>query len=174
MEMTTERLTLRPWRESDAPQLYEYAKDPRIGPAAGWPAHTCVENSRETIRDVLSAEGTFALTLRGSDDIIGCLGIKKLETSEHAGEPELGYWLGAPFWGQGLVPEAVLRVLELLFDERGAARVWCGHYEGNDKSRRVIEKCGFKFVFRKEVEVPLLGERREELFYCITKEDRGK
>ena len=55
MELQTERLLLRPWYDSDAEDLYEYAKDQRVGPIAGWPAHTSVENSREIIRDVLSA-----------------------------------------------------------------------------------------------------------------------
>ena len=49
MEFKTERLILRPWEESDAESLYEYAKDPLVGPIAGWPVHTSVENSREII-----------------------------------------------------------------------------------------------------------------------------
>ena len=55
MTFETERLILRPWREEDAADLYEYAKDPEIGPPAGWPPNTSVENSRELIRTVLSA-----------------------------------------------------------------------------------------------------------------------
>ena len=50
MELQTERLILRPWKESDAESCYEYAKDPQVGPEAGWPMHTSVENSREIIR----------------------------------------------------------------------------------------------------------------------------
>lgn len=46
MELTTKRLILRKWQESDAKSLYEYAKDPRVGPIAGWPIHTSVEDSR--------------------------------------------------------------------------------------------------------------------------------
>ena len=49
MELQTKRLILRPWQESDAESCYEYAKDPQVGPTAGWPVHTSVENSRETI-----------------------------------------------------------------------------------------------------------------------------
>ena len=67
MELKTERLVMRSWKESDAENLYEYAKDPNVGPIAGWPVHTSVENSREIIRDVLSAEETYAVCLiRGS------------------------------------------------------------------------------------------------------------
>lgn len=53
--METERLILRPWREEDAGMLYKYASDPEIGPIAGWPPHTSVENSLEIIRTVFNA-----------------------------------------------------------------------------------------------------------------------
>ena len=50
----TERLILRHWAEDDAEELYKYASDPQVGPPAGWPPHTSVENSREIIKNVLS------------------------------------------------------------------------------------------------------------------------
>lgn len=61
MELYTERLFLRPWRESDADNLYKYAKDPLVGPIAGWPVHTSVENSLDIIKNILSAEETYAI-----------------------------------------------------------------------------------------------------------------
>lgn len=61
MELRTERLILRPWEESDAESLYEYAKDPAVGPIAGWPTHISVENSLEIIRGVLSEKETYAV-----------------------------------------------------------------------------------------------------------------
>ena len=60
MILETERLILRPWKEDDAESLYKYAKDPEVGPIAGWPVHTSVENSREIIKSVLSADETYA------------------------------------------------------------------------------------------------------------------
>lgn len=53
MEFRTERLIIRPWKDTDAEDLYKYAKDPEVGPIAGWPVHTSVENSLEIIRDAL-------------------------------------------------------------------------------------------------------------------------
>ena len=64
MILETERLILRPWNETDAESLYEYAKDDRVGPIAGWPPHTSVENSREVIKTVLSAPETYAVCLK--------------------------------------------------------------------------------------------------------------
>ena len=53
MILETERLILRPWEESDANDLFQYASNPEVGPIAGWPVHTSVENSREIIKSYL-------------------------------------------------------------------------------------------------------------------------
>ncbi len=165
------RLVLRPWREDDAGVLFEYARDPRVGPMAGWPPHTSVENSLDVLKTVLIVEDSFAVTLRGEDSAVGSIGLQKARVPGYEDEAEIGYWLAVPFWGRGLIPEAVNAVLRYAFEEKGAERVWCGHYEGNEKSRRVIEKRGFCFGFQCEREVPLLGETRVEYFYQMTKKD---
>ena len=67
MILETNRLILRPWTEDDAEDLYRYASSPEIGPIAGWAVHTSVENSREIIRDVLSAPETYAVVLEGDN-----------------------------------------------------------------------------------------------------------
>lgn len=75
MRFETERLILRPWTEDDAESLFEYAKDPVVGPIAGWPVHTSVENSREIIREVLSADETYAVCLKEDNRAIGSVGL---------------------------------------------------------------------------------------------------
>ena len=104
MIFETERLILRPWEETDAESLYEYAKDDRIGPIAGWPVHTNVENSREIIKTVLSAPETYAVCLKEDNRAIGSVGLMVGERSNIGlpeTEGEIGYWIGVPFWGQG-------------------------------------------------------------------------
>ena len=64
MQLTTERLILRPWAETDAEDLYRYAKDDRVGPIAGWPPHSSVDDSAEIIRAVFSAPETYAVCLK--------------------------------------------------------------------------------------------------------------
>ena len=64
MILETERLILRPWEETDAEECYKYAKDPRVGPIAGWPVHTSEEDSRQVIRDVLMVPETYAIVLK--------------------------------------------------------------------------------------------------------------
>ena len=75
MTFTTERLILRPWEEADAESLYEYARDPRVGPIAGWPVHTSVENSLEIIKNVLFAPETYAVCLKSDNRAIGSIGL---------------------------------------------------------------------------------------------------
>ena len=148
MILKTERLILRPWEEKDAESLYEYARDPRVGPAAGWPVHTSVENSREVIRTILSAPENYAVCLKTDNRAIGCVGLTVGEKSNLKlpdTEGEIGYWIGVPFWGQGLIPEAVRELIRRGFEDLGLSTLWCGYFEGNDKSRRVQEKCGFTY-----------------------------
>ena len=103
MTFETTRLLLRPWCESDAESCYRYARDPFVGPTAGWPAHTSVENSREIIRTVLSEPDTFAVILKERpDEPVGSIGVFPTEAPEIGSEPEIGYWIGRPFWGQAV------------------------------------------------------------------------
>ena len=178
MNMETQRLILRPWTENDAESLYNYAKDPAIVLIAGWPPHTSVENSREIIRDILSAPETYAVVLKETNEPIGSVGIMFADGVHSAemqdGDAEIGYWIGVPYWGQGLIPEAVQRLLKRCFVELDVKRVWCGHYDGNIKSRRVMEKCGFKFHHTEEGKTSPLGDIRTEHFTLLTREDWKK
>ena len=91
MTLETERLILRPWCVDDAEDLYIYARDPDIGPPAGWPPHTSVENSREIIRNVLSAPDTFAVCLKENGKPIGSIGFHRKDLAEMDDEYELGF-----------------------------------------------------------------------------------
>ncbi len=170
MILETKRLLLRPWEESDAEECYRYAKDPQVGPIAGWPVHTSVENSRQIIRDVLMVPETYAIVLKETGLPIGSIGLHHNDLAEKDDEAELGYWLGVPYWGQGMVPEASREVLRHAFEDLKLERVWCAYYDGNEKSRRVQEKLGFRYQWTSE-EVPVrqMGEVREGYVNLLTK-----
>lgn len=147
-QLETERLILRPFEERDAEQLFSYARDPRVGPAAGWKPHRDVEESRETIRTVLSESGTFAVVHRQDGRVIGSAGFTGRHRKEAGGpDDEIGYSLDPAYWGRGLIPEAVEELLRYGFEDLGLHTIWCDHYDGNQKSKRVIRKCGFSFRF---------------------------
>ena len=174
-QLTTERLVLRPWQEPDAESLYKYAKDPAIGPVAGWPSHASVEDSLNIIRTVFSAPETYAVVLKETGEPVGSIGLLFGKDSHVAGikadEAETGYWIGKPYWGQGLIPEAVRRLLQRCFEDLGMTAVWCGYYDGNTKSRRVMDKCGFRFHHMEKGKTSPLGDVRTEHFMKITKEE---
>ena len=171
----TDRLVLRRWQDDDAESLYEYASDPNVGPVAGWPPHKSIEESRQIIRTVFSAPETYAVCLKEDGKAIGAIGLKFGDDAELADaddEAELGYWLGRPFWDQGIMSEAAKAILRHAFEILELARVWAGYYDGNERSRRVLEKCGFRYRWTTEdVDVPLMGEKRTGHVSCITREE---
>ena len=178
MILETGRLILRRWEEADAEELYQYAKDPAVGPIAGWPPHTSVENSREIIRDVLTAPETYAVMLKETGKPVGSIGImfgKNGNAPMGEQEAEIGYWIGVPYWGQGLIPEAVRELLRRCFEDLNCTAVWCGYYDGNLKSKRVQEKCGFRYHHtEKDKLCELMGDIRTEHFTYLTKENWEK
>ncbi len=166
----TRRLILRPWREEDAEDLYRYASDPEVGPAAGWAPHSSVEDSLQVLRTILIKPDTWAITCRGSDEPIGSIGIFPTTWPGAKDRPEIGYWVARPFWGRGYAPEAVQALTELCF-ARGEEEIFCAHADWNRKSRRVIEKCGFHYLGDAPW-LSSLGDVRNCCFYSIRREDR--
>ena len=175
MILTTERMILRRWEEGDAEDLYQYASDPVVGPMAGWQPHQSIDESRYIIKTVFGGAEAYALCLKSDNRAIGAIELMlngHTDLTERDDECELGYWLGKPFWGQGLMPEAVREMLRHAFEDLGMRKVWCRYYEGNTKSKRVQEKVGFKYQrTAKEVDVPLMHEKRTDHVNAITKEE---
>ena len=178
MIIETERLILRPWAESDAESLFEYARDERVGPVAGWPVHTSVEHSLEVIRTVLSAPETYAVCLKTDNIAIGSIGLMiggRSDMQLPDDEAEIGYWIGVPFWGQGLIPEAVRAMIRRGFVDLGLAVLWCGYFDGNVKSKRVQEKCGFVYHHTTyDMFWPAMGDYRTGRVTRLTREDWEK
>ncbi|MCR5661011.1 MAG: GNAT family N-acetyltransferase [bacterium] len=175
MILQTERLILRRWEESDAEDLYKYASNPDVGPIAGWPPHKDIAESIDIIKNVLSGKEAYAICLKTDGIAIGAIELKLYGRTDMAAndkECEIGYWLGKPFWGQGIMPEAVKEILRHAFEDCGMQTVWIGYYDGNAKSKRVQEKCAFKhYRTTPDVDVPLMHEKRTEHVSRMIKED---
>ena len=147
--LTTDRLILRPWRESDLNDFNEYAREDGVGQMAGWVPHRSIEESREILSRFIDGKKQFALEYQGK--VIGSLGVEEYKEKNY---PELdllqgreiGYVLSKDYWGQGLMPEAVKAVADWLFHTENLDFIIVGHFIWNEQSRRVIEKCGFQYV----------------------------
>ena len=175
MNLETERLILRRFEERDAEDVFTYAKDPDVGPIAGSPPHQSVEESLDVIRNVLSGPEAYAICLKSDQRAIGAIELKlkgHTDMTERDDECEMGYWLGKPFWGQGIMPEAAREMLRHAFEDLDMRKVWCGYYDGNTKSRRVQEKVGFVYQWTTpDVDVPLMHEKRIGHVNALTKEE---
>ena len=172
--LMTQRLILRRWEQADAEDLYRYASDADVGPIAGWPPHKNPDESRAVIRDVLNGREAYAICLKEDGRAIGAIELKlngHTDLTDRDDECEMGYWLGKPFWGRGIVPEAVTEMLRRAFEDIGMQKVWVGYYEGNSKSKRVQEKCRFRFQRKSEgVDVPLMQEKRTGYVSSLTRD----
>ncbi len=147
--LKTERLVLRPWRQSDLEDFYEYASEDGVGQMAGWMPHKSLDESRTILDMFIREKKTFALVYGGK--AVGSLGIENYneryfpELSDLRGR-EIGYVISRAHWGKGLMPEAVKAVIDYLFNVVRLDFILVGHFEWNRQSARVIEKCGFQYV----------------------------
>lgn len=172
-ELITDRLILREWKEEDSKDLYEYAKSELVGPNAGWPPHKSEEESREIIKGFIENKDTYAIVLKSKNKVIGGIGLHDRQPDDSLSDlnqREIGYVLNPEYWGRGIVPEAVNELIKYSFEELNLDLVWCGHYDFNSNSKRVNEKCGFKYRFTKKERLKLLGNKEvTTLYYCIFK-----
>lgn len=146
--LESERLILRSWKPEDLEDLYSYASIPGVGERAGWPHHKNREESKQILNLFIQDKKTFALKLKENGRVIGSLGLEheKLLPKEYAPliGREVGFVLSKDYWGKGLMPEALRRVIAYCFDECGYDFLSCGHFLDNAQSARVQKKCGFK------------------------------
>jgi RimJ/RimL family protein N-acetyltransferase len=142
--LETERLILRSPRLEDAKAIAALANDRRIAEnTARIPHPYRVADAEAFIAgvNVPGGETVFLITDLG-DTILGGCGVGVLDGQG----PELGYWLGVPFWGQGYATEAVRAVIDYAFTELDYAFLNAGARVTNPGSRRVLEKCGFQWT----------------------------
>jgi len=76
MIIHTQRLRLRPWNDMDAQELYELARDPRIGMLCGWKPFECIDDAHEALSTVLAAPDSYAVTLGSTGEIVGSIALR--------------------------------------------------------------------------------------------------
>lgn len=155
----TARLRLRPWRATDAPDLYELAKDPRIGMLCGWKPYDRIDDAHEALSTFLAVPDSYAVTLSSTGELVGSIALRIDTDSPEASVADIGYWIGAPYWGNGYATEAGHAIIDRA-RELGVKTIVLKYFDGNGASRRVSEKLGFAWRSREEdMEYPLIGKR---------------
>jgi ribosomal-protein-alanine N-acetyltransferase len=160
----TERLVLRPFRQSDLYDFNEYASVPGVGEMAGWKHHETIEKTQEILDIFIREDKTFAIVFKKNNKVIGSLGVEKYGLEDKLTEfngyygREIGYVLSKDYWGKGIMPEVVGAVINYLFNDLNLDFLTCGYYDFNNQSKRVQEKCGFK-PYRKLVMDTRLGTK---------------
>lgn len=141
--LETSRLVLRAPRLEDATMIAALANDRRIAENTARLPHPYAVADAERFISSSELEGELAFLItsrRGA--VMGVAGIAK----RHESAPELGYWLGSEFWGQGYATEAVRALIDYAFAELRHEALQAGARVTNPASRRVLEKCGFQWT----------------------------
>lgn len=172
----TERLLMRPWQISDLDAFFQLEQNPNVGPNAGWRPVTDREESRKILQEFCEKPDELcAITLKDSGLAIGSLGLhfdEKRDTSLRNVTRMLGYVLDEPYWGQGYMTEAARGALRFAFDRMGMELISVCHFPYNVRSRRVIEKCGFRCEGTlRRATLRYDGAVLDEMLYSLTRDE---
>lgn len=171
-KLETERLTLRMWSKKDAADLYEYAKNPNVGPNAGWKPHDSIMESRQIIKSIFWENMCWAIVDKETGKVIGSIGLENDRFRPDVNSKELGYSLSEDHWGKGLMTEAAKCMVQYAFEVLKLDVLMIRTGDANQRSQRVIEKCGFQYegTLRRTYRI-YDGTIREVRCYSILREE---
>ncbi len=146
--LETERLILRPMRMGDARDLYAYARDPEVSRHVLWDPHQSIGQSRQYLRTAIrqyrrGLPASYAITLRPSGRMIGTIGFMWVNLDHKSAE--VGYSLSREYWNQGIMTEALRRIVEFSFDQLRLNRLEAQHETDNPASGRVMAHVGMRY-----------------------------
>lgn len=176
MTLTTERLTLRPFREDDVEALYAYSKDEEVGRNAGWKPHESLLESSDILHLVfLNQSSVWAIERKSDRRLMGSIGLITDSARQYGSARSLGYALGVDYWGQGYMTEAVRAAVRFGFGQMGLDLISATCYPDNPASRRVLEKCGFQYEgVLHRAELLYNGQVKDHLCFYLPHEKAGK
>ena len=140
-ELESKRLYFRPFRESDAPSVFEYSKDSETVKYLTWEPHKSVDQSLFGIINYLSKNGAYAIVLKENNKLIGSIDLRIIDSDSAS----FGYVINKKYWNKGYMSEALYRMFEYLFDEVGIKQIIGCHESANIASGKVMMKCGMKW-----------------------------
>lgn len=139
---------IRKWMLSDAEELAIMLNNKKIldNLRDGLPYPYTTQNAKEYITAMLAADKTktFAFAIIAEDKVVGSIGVFRCENI-HFRTAEMGYYIGEPYWGNGIMTSAVRQVCEYVFANTDIIRIFAEPFAYNIASCRVLEKAGFQF-----------------------------
>ncbi len=170
--IVTGPLRLRDWRIKDASDLFDYAKHEQVGPMAGWQPHDTIAESHKIIELFIKQQDVWAIELVAHRKVIGSIGLHQDHKRQNKNARMIGFVLHPNYWGQGIMVQATLAVMNYAFLEEHIDCISVYHFPFNLQSKRVIEKCGFKYEGTlKRVATNVSGDIVDHCCYLITKEE---
>ena len=166
------KITLRNWALSDLDRLVGLANNPRIATnmTDGFPSPFTKEAGQQFIERTQKEQPSNIQAICADGEAVGSIGIYKLNDIFRL-NAELGYWLAEPYWGKGIMVEAVKLVIEYGFKNWQLERIFARPLGKNIASRKVLEKAGLKFEYRIEKNLIKNGILEDELIYSIRLQD---
>jgi len=163
-------LILRKWKESDAEALLKYAGNPKITAmmSDGFASLATPKGAAKFIAFANSGEDKIYRAIELNGEVIGGIGVS-VQTDIYRKNAELGYWLAEPFWGKGIISEAIRIMISEAFEQLDITRIFARPFHTNKASHRVLEKAGFRLEAILEKAVFKNGEYLDELIYSIRK-----
>ena len=144
-DMETPRLLLRHWNPMDLEDFLSFAADPEVMLASGATPAVTPAQGETAFRRALWDSGCYAIVLKETGRAIGKIKFQKDIRRFQVNALSIGYELAKPYWGNGYMPEALRAMIQCAFERKNLDVLAIGHFSGNDRSRRVIEKCGFQY-----------------------------
>ncbi|HEV7334297.1 MAG TPA: GNAT family protein [Flavisolibacter sp.] len=159
---------LRPWNASDIESLLRYANNWNIAKnmTDKFPHPYTEENGRAFIAFANSDDPVHIFAIDVNGEAVGGIGIHPLDDI-HRKNAELGYWLAEPFWGKGIISNAIRQMVNFAFETYDINRVFARPFGTNLASQRVLEKNGFVLEGRFEKVLYKRGDYLDELVYAI-------
>ena len=171
MEIPAGGWVLRPWREGDEPALAKYANNRNIwiNLEDVFPHPYTMEDAAVWVQLQKDRDLPTNLAIADADEAIGAIGLR-LQGDVYRRTAEVGYWLGEPFWGQGIATHALQAFTEYAFATFDLVRLQAFVKEWNQASARVLEKCGFALAGRLRKNVTKDGKTVDQILYALVRE----
>ena len=172
MKLIGEKIIIRDLSLKDEKAYFDYSKSPNVGPNAGWKPVPSLDVARRVLSSQIMSGETYAIALKDSNKLIGTISCYNNAVRKYNKANSLGFSLNEDYWNKGYMTEAVKLMIEYVFEKTMCEILEVGHHAENYGSKRVIEKCGFKYDGRFAMYKKLYDGRIIDAdFYSMTKDD---